>query len=193
MSTGTDTKQEKWRNEAAGLWYIKRIVKGEEELVAINGGKVFHISAEERRLNQDEAAPGMDPFTNGTFTFLDGMEVITSEEDREAIFANPNALGVDEMTKLYDQATPYGEVTARVALVTNTLTLRRMLEVGRESDASMRKVQAVEARLAELEAEAAPTNVSETAGTVTPSAGMPAPQKASWRNDLGPGDIRVGG
>ncbi len=191
MGTGADKdKLEKWRSNAEGTVWITRMTRGEREVSPVTGGRVFHLTTEERHLNSSEAASSaLDAFSNGTFECLNAMEVIEDEEDRARILTNPEALGESEMADLYKG--PFGELVARVNLVSSPLVLRRMFALGREMDAGMRKVQAVEERLLQVENAGDFTNSSETVGTVEPSAGAPPPQKASYRDDMGPQAIKV--
>lgn len=139
---------ETWENVSRGRVVIKHKAgeygRFKDELV--NGGKKFHITQDDRRLNQELAAnDGLDPFMNG---ILSPVRLLENSEDAEAILANPNVMGESEMADLVKGH--FKSLEKRLGDITNPVTLERLLAVAKQSDASVSKVEAITARLQEV-------------------------------------------
>jgi hypothetical protein len=142
----TEKKIETWRNVTQARHYIKFNKNGELVNQMIMPDKSFHITPEERRFNSELAAgPELDVFANGTFA---PVRLIEDEDDTAEIANNPNLLGESDMEALFKAH--YKTFDAKVAEISNLLTLERMVEVGRQQDASVRKIETIQARIAEL-------------------------------------------
>lgn len=178
-----DEGLETWRNTSESTFYVKaRGSDGTLEHVCITAGRVFHVAPRDRRLNTLGAVADLDPFSNGTF---EAMELIETERDVDAIKANPAQVTDTEIRQLY--AGPFVDLERRLATITNSITLRRMVAVGRNPDtgAAVAKVAAVEARLGEVSGRPAGSVVAHADSRPTPSAGVPPPQDADYY-DMGP-------
>lgn len=120
---------ETWRNTTAGTVYITRIGEyGKRVSELIYGGRVFSITPQERRLNQNACAtPTLDMFTNGT---LEAVSLIDGEPDTPRLRNNPNMLDEKEIPRLFKLR---GEnFSERIATITNPATIARLVELARE-------------------------------------------------------------
>lgn len=151
---------ETWRNATKGMVYLLKIDRfGNETHEVVNGGKSFSLSNAERLLNQDRAAnEGLDMFKNGQ---LVPVRLLEGDEEAAEIAANPNLMGEQEMTELFK--THWKTFDAKLAKISNLVTLSRMMEVANEVDATIKQVAMIEARIGELSPQA--KEVSEEAIT----------------------------
>lgn len=134
---------ESWRNESLSTVALKRGGEKGVESFLVEGHRVFHIRPDDRRLNQMEvAAVENDPFSNG---LLSNLLVIETDRDAQAIKANPNQLSESDMVDLYKLS--FRDFEARLASLSNLVTLTRILAVGREGNVGVKKIEAVEARI----------------------------------------------
>lgn len=138
---------ELWQNIGRSRFVLKKFsAKGDLVGEIVNGGRKFHVSTRERHINSELAANDkLDPFSNGMFT---PVKLLDSTDDLEQIASNPNLMGESDMADLVK-----GRVDAlrkRIGEVGNDVVLERLLEVAKENDASIGKVEAIEARLADL-------------------------------------------
>lgn len=149
---------ETWRNPGAGRVVIKKFDhRGEpnkEEM--IRSGQTFTVTPAERAVNQNMAAsPEMDMFSNGTLAPVALIE--GSEMAREAAI-NPNLLSEGDMRTMVG-ARGKGPAKAEIAeafaerldSISNSTTLRRLLEMAQEEDAPYSRVLAIQQRLAAVE------------------------------------------
>jgi hypothetical protein len=126
----SDPGIEVWQNTTPGTVYITRIGEyGKRLSELIYGGRVFSITPQERRLNQNACArPGFDMFTNGT---LQPMTLLDGEPDTPRLRQNPNMVDEKEIPKLFRLR---GEAFAeRINTITNTATISRLLELARDA------------------------------------------------------------
>lgn len=141
---------ESWKNSTPGRVVLKKYTqRGDlgDEMIA--GGKVFHISPKERRINQEMAAtPELDMFQNG---FLTPVRLIETEEDAKEIASNPNLMSETEMADLFKGH--WKTFESRVSEVSNLNTLNRLLEVASTVDAKVRQVEVIRARIEEISPE----------------------------------------
>lgn len=124
-----DAGIETWRNATAGTVYITRIGEyGKRISELIYGGRVFSITPQERRLNQNACANAkLDMFTNGT---LEAVSLLDDEPDTPKLRNNPNMLDEREIPRLYRLR---GEAfTERIAQISNPATIARLLELARD-------------------------------------------------------------
>lgn len=179
-----DTDQpdlETWKNPTEGSVWINRLdQRGDLKKVEIvTGGRSFHLSTKERRLNQEMAYnPDQDVFANGTLT---PVRLLNNDPVEAAAFAaNPNMMTEGEMRTLVGK--PKGKASEvfseRLAEIRNPATLERLLGLAREEDAPMSRVEAIQSRLAEVAPSAFPERVTTTAtpitGEVAPASGRRA-------------------
>lgn len=117
------------------------------EVVA--GGRQFHITPEERRLNQEMVAEdNADPFADGTLVPVRLLD--DSADARELAASNPNLMSESDMKELV--AGHHKTFESKIGEITNTTTLRRLLEIARNEDASVGKVERLMARIDQLSA-----------------------------------------
>lgn len=148
----TDTlkaDQESWQNVTDGTVILKRTDhRGEltkDEVIV--GRRTFHISSTERRLNQGLAADeGLDVFRNG---ILHPVKLMDDTEEAKEIAANPNLMAESEMKDLC-RAHPK-TFEKRLNEIANTTTLQRLLTMAHAEDASIKRVEAIEQRLADVD------------------------------------------
>lgn len=148
---------ETWKNPNEGRVWINRIDhRGELSKDEIIGpGKVFHMSALERRLNQEMASdPDLDIFTNGT---LSPVRLIEGSADAEAFKSNPNLMTEGDMKDLFKpakteaaKAEATDAFTTRLTAIKNPATLDRLLSLARTEDAPLSRVEAIENRIREI-------------------------------------------
>jgi hypothetical protein len=139
---------ESWKNASLGRVVLKKYnQRGELADEMVTGGKVFHISPKERRINQEMAAsPDLDFFQNG---FLTPVRLIETEEDAAELASNPNLLSEEDMRGLFKGN--WKAFDQKVQEISNLTTLKRMLEVAQEVDATIRQVDVVNARIQEID------------------------------------------
>lgn len=172
----TDTiraDQETWQNVTEGTVVLKRVDhRGEmtkEEV--ISGGRTFQITSTERRLNQDNAADaGLDVFRNG---ILHPLRLMDDTEEAKEMAANPNHMSESEMKDMC-RAHPK-TFEKRLNEIANTTTLQRLLTMAHTEDASIKRVEAIEQRLAVMDPNAVvEVRVAGTpSGPVSPSGAAP--------------------
>lgn len=153
---------ETWKNVTAGTVVLRKIDRNGELIhEVILGGRTFHVTPTERRLNEEQCAlDSLDPFMNGILT---PVRLIESAEDVEALRENPNHMSEDDMTELF-KSKGLKAFQEKVATVTNPITLGRMVELAKEEEvnATVRQVQILEARLEDVAPTAVKVNEVET-------------------------------
>lgn len=181
---------ETWKNPTEGRVWINRLdYHGElDKVEVIGGGKTFHITQRERKLNQEMAYNSdLDMFTNGTLT---PVRLIEGSEDAAAFAANPNLLSEDDMRGLVKPGRGPAKATSdafvdRLATIKNPATLERLLSLAREEDAPLSRVEAIQGRLAELGSTSyASTATAETTSpdlAMTGAGGRPSKRSAATR------------
>lgn len=176
---------ETWKNPTEGRVWINRLDHhGNLDKVEIIGAsRTFHITPKERRLNQEMAARSdLDIFSNGTLTPL---RLIDGAADTEAFALNPNLMTEADMRDLFKvgrtEATKaaIGEAfDERLAAITNTATLGRLLALARDEDAPLSRVEAIQARLNEVQQPGIFAQVGADPSNGSPSsADAPRPSK----------------
>lgn len=163
-----EASQESWQNSTRGTVALKRLDhRGEltrDELVS--GGKTFHITPEERKINMEMAAgPELDVFRNGT---LVPVRLIEGTEDARELAANPNLMSETDMRALVKTK----EIAARLGQITNASALERMLRIAEEEDAAVSIVRAIQGRLRAV------TSPVQDSREISPS-GAPISEKRS--------------
>jgi hypothetical protein len=140
-------EQEVWQNSSQGMVGIVKLDRrGEITAEAVNGGAKFSLSVEERLLNQDRAASkDQDLFLNGT---LVPIRLIETAEGAAEIAHNPNIMAESEMQGLFKLH--WKKFETSVGEITNEVALRRLRSLAEEHDATLRQVQVIDDRLAEV-------------------------------------------
>lgn len=150
-------KLEHWRNPHRNRVQVQMTdERGNMSAVLVGPGKNIHIKPEDRRYNSELAFNAdMDVFKNGSLT---PVRLIEGDEDEAEISANPNHIGEEEMHKLLKEH--HKKFDARLAEITNTSTVERMLEIAtaEDADVTVRVVSKLRERLEKLQ----PSNVTET-------------------------------
>jgi hypothetical protein len=137
----TNEELETWKNQARGNVVVKK--RGEYGIEVdemVRGGKALHITTADRKMNQERAASSdLDVFTNG-------MLAPVKVGEAAAEFAqNPNLMTEDDMVKL---VTAHPKTfDKRLAEITNPVIVSRILEIANEQDCSIKRVEAIQARL----------------------------------------------
>ncbi len=136
---------EVWESGIAGPIALRRLdTRGEFAATEIvHSGRKVHISTEERKMNQELcASPELDAFSNGG---LRPVHLIDSAADAKEIAANPNLMTEDDMRQLL-QAHPK-TLVEQLGRIKNAVTLQRLLAIANDEDSSIKRVQAIEARI----------------------------------------------
>jgi hypothetical protein len=138
---------ESWENQTDGRHIIKKFgAKGDLIDDMINARRKFHLTTQERHINQERAADDtLDPFANGIFA---PVRLLETAEDFAQISSNPNVMGEDEMKKLVKGN--IAALEARLAEVRNPVVLQRLLEVADSEDITVKKLGAIQGRLQEV-------------------------------------------
>lgn len=143
-----DSNMETWKNVMEGTVMVRRLDhRGELTRVdTIQSGKTLHLTPEERRLNSEQAAdPDLDFFRNGMMTPLRLLD--DSEEARE-LANNPNVMSESDMKALFKVHPKTFD--AKIRTIGNPVTLERMLSLAHDEDATIKRVEMIKARLAEV-------------------------------------------
>lgn len=141
----TEVDLESWKNIGAGRIVVKRFGVAPGMLIEemVGPGKVVQLTPRERRLNQERAAnSGLDVFTNGMLT---PVHLIETEADAKELASNANVLSETDMHSLVKaHAKTFDK---KLGDITNPIILRRLLEIAREQDCTIKRVESIEARL----------------------------------------------
>lgn len=146
-----DPGLEVWKNNVPGIVAINRLGEyGRVRVELVNGGRVFHITPGERRMNQTQCARAdLDIFTNGT---LQPVALLDDEPDTPALRENPNVLDDQDIERIFRLK---GEAFAqRLDQVTNAGVLARLADLAREPRirATVQQYELVKARQHAVEA-----------------------------------------
>lgn len=145
------TNQEAWKNVTPGIAAVWKFdSRGELIHEQVTGGRTLNLTPEERRINQEMCAEeSLDFFKNGIFV---PVRLLDSEEDIDEIKGNPNHLTEEDMKGILKANVKTFD--AALAEITNAFTVRRMLEMAssEEVDISVKKMEAINAKIASLEA-----------------------------------------
>lgn len=157
MGYNEDDDYEVWENAGKGRVAIQKLdQRGLKRTEIVAGGRKFHVTPRERRMNQELVAlESMDVFINGT---LRPVRMIEGTEDAKEIASNPNHLSESDMVTLLKSH--YKTFDDRLESITNIGTVERLLELAEtdEVGATVRTVSRLRDRLAALN----PTQVMET-------------------------------
>lgn len=120
---------EQWKNTTAGMIYITRIGDyGKKQTELIGSGRVFSITPQERRLNQNGCAtPALDMFQNGT---LAAVSLLDDEPDTPKLRDNPNMVDEREIPRMFKLRGEH--FSDRIELISNPATIGRLLELARD-------------------------------------------------------------
>ena len=138
---------ESWKSAVAGTITIQHYnLEGHLVELVIRGGSTVQVTPHERRINQERAADDtLDVFVNGMLT---PVRLLDSEPETAELKANVNAMSETAMKALFRSQKP--TFTKKVNEIGNIITLRRLLEVAEEIDASMAQYKIIQERVAEV-------------------------------------------
>jgi hypothetical protein len=136
------------------------------------------LTPEERRLNQEVAATDdLDFFQNG---MLVPVRLLDSEQDTQKLQANVNAMSETAMKAMFNSQRPAFQ--AKLQEISNVTTLRRLLEVASDVDATIRQVEAIQTRIENLTPAVVEVGSTQIVGT---GLGTKAPESPSPRSVTG--------
>lgn len=166
---------ETWQNATRGRVVLRKMgALGNVRYDMIGPGKTFHITPQERRMNQEVAASEkQDFFLNGTLQPIN----LADTEDAEILRDNPNLLGdEDQIRRLFRASTDV--FAERLAGIQNETALERLKEIAYqdETEATLNQVRMIEARLEQVSPEMEnihPGVASSEAGASTPGGDRP--------------------
>lgn len=157
----TKSGMELWENTTEANAVVK--VKGAGGILRderVEGRRKLHITPEDRRINQEACMDKKnDVFTNG---MLIPVRLIDPADEAE-FAANPNLMTEADMTALVKGHA--GTFAKRLKEVTNVLLVKRWIEIAKESDASFKRIEALEGRLNQLRPTGAVHSTSSSADT----------------------------
>jgi hypothetical protein len=134
---------ETWEHVGVGSRVIIRLdARGDERHEVINGQRRFMVTTEERIINQDRMQDAKeDPFLNGAFRPIVVPDTVTVE-------TNPNALGEDQIRKIFASSDlAWNEWMQQID---SPATLRRMMDLAESADISLKRYKDVERRYNEV-------------------------------------------
>lgn len=144
----SEQEYETWQaNGRIVLYKTNRL--GSMEAVLVNRGRKIQLTEQERIMNQDRVADEkMDPFANGTLSPVRLPD--SSKESAQAIVENPNTISEEEMVRILDGH--HKTFEKKLADISSPYVVRRMLAIaqGEDVDITVKRVEAIEARLREL-------------------------------------------
>jgi hypothetical protein len=138
------TQLEAWLNAGKSRVFINRFDgKGGTRQELIAAGRTFHLTPAERRMNQEMAAnEKLDLFSNGM------LQPVRLGEEAEALAGNPNHLAATDEQGIF--RLHWKTFERRITEIDNPTLLERLLELAVDQDATLRQVNLITARLAEV-------------------------------------------
>lgn len=143
----TREEVEAWKNNGKGHVVVKKRGEyGTEIEERVQGGKLLQITRQDRRLNQEAAAsPELDPFENG---MLAPVRLVDSQ-DIKSLGEKPNLISESRMHELvHADAADFAKVLSGM---TNEVVVARLLEVAREENVSIQRVEAIQSRYEDVQ------------------------------------------
>lgn len=174
---------ETWRSQIAGRQGVIRInPDGTQRTELIRGRREFSLSPTERKVTESQCASDtLNPFRNGQFV---PVRLVETDEDFAAL-STAQGLTDADIDELIDGN--FQKAKKVLEGITSVHTLRRILDVANEKDASTKRLQLFRDRLAELGepvvgSNAGPgqpdvTDIGTGDGVHIPGGGIPSPQK----------------
>lgn len=170
---------ERWQSTIDGvIWIHKFDRNGKEIEEQVKGGGAIRLLPEERQMNQEMCAEAsLDPFLNG---HLIPLKLVDTADDYEELKGNPNHITEEDMRGLLKNPKAITALKDGVAKVSNPSTLQRLLAIANDpdSDATVKQVKVIEARLSEVRDLDAFTEIEQIGGrdiarTTAPSSKAP--------------------
>jgi predicted HTH transcriptional regulator len=135
--------------QANGRIVLRKVdAGGKTQEILVNAGRRIQLTEAERQMNEDRVADDKrNPFTNGT---LSPVRIPATSESAQAIVANPNAMTDEDLLELV--GAHHKTFEKKIAEVTSPYVVKRMLAAAQtgEVDVTLKRVEALEAKLAEL-------------------------------------------
>lgn len=138
-----DTNLEIWENPTQSLVSLVKLDhRGVQIDALVNAGRRIHLTPEEREINEGLCAEDkLNPFRNGLLRPIK----LTSDPDAPEAVITANAKSDDELAELLKKN---GAVFAKALLeIDSDVTLRRLESVASVSDATVKQMEAIKARL----------------------------------------------
>jgi hypothetical protein len=139
---------ESWKNVTLGPVFVRRLDhRGElNKVEEVPGGRTFHLTPEERRINSEQAADeDLDFFRNGQ---MQPVRLLDDSDEARELSSNPNLLSETDMRELVHVHAKTFEM--RIKAIRNPTTLQRLMVIARDEDATIKRVEMITARLSEL-------------------------------------------
>jgi hypothetical protein len=142
-------EKELWENRNKGeVWPLVYDVRGNLVPTRVGPGQKIHLTAVERRINQERAyGPDGDLFKNGA---LSAVKVFDTAEDYEEIKTNSNTKSEAEIAELLKLTAP--KLKKELETITSPFVMERLKELteDEDSDLTVAKVSAIKARYDEV-------------------------------------------
>jgi len=139
---------ETWESAIKGTIGVKKFDRrGDLATEIVRGGRLLHLTPDERRYNTERAAtPGQDPFSNG---MLVPVTLLDDSEDAAMIAANPNVLSADDLEALF--SLHWKKFDGELSHITNVSALTRLMEMATDADATVRQMNSIKSRIAAVD------------------------------------------
>lgn len=149
--------KETWKNATDGYIVLAKIDRrGDVGHEIVPSGKTVAISVDERLMNQDSAAnEDLNIFRNGMMV---PVRLLEGTEDKAEIESNPNLKSEEDLRKMFGLQWKKFEI--EVGEINNVTTLNRLKSIAQEGDATVRQVNVIEARIAEVDPSVAVNDVT---------------------------------
>lgn len=143
-----ENEKETWRNATKGrVAVLKHNGRGVLDHELVSGGKTVLLTQAERIINQDMAATEeLDVFKNGTMV---PVRLLDTTEDAKEIASNPNLKSEQDLRDMFKLQ--WKKFETEVAEISNLTTLLRLKEIAQEGDATVRQVNVIESRIADVD------------------------------------------
>jgi hypothetical protein len=142
-----DKEIETWENTTKGRVFVRKFdARGQLAGELVGAGRSFHLTPQERRINQEMAASeGLDVFKNG---ILQPVRLLEGDEDYEEIASNPNHVSDSDIRKMVKSH--HKTFEKRLSEIQNPSALQRVLEIAKAEDCSISTEAKIKTRLQEL-------------------------------------------
>lgn len=143
-----EKKFETWESAIKGTIGVKKFDRrGDLTTEIVRGGRMVHLTPDERRYNTERAASaGQDPFSNG---MLVPVTLLDDSEDAAEIAANPNVLSASDLQNLFELQ--WKQFDRELVKITNVSALTRLMEMAHEADATVRQMESIKQRIAQVD------------------------------------------
>jgi len=135
-----------WKSNADGKIVLQRFsVQGGVIHQTIHGHGKVQLTSRERRMNEESAYDdSQNVFKNG---MLSPIQIVDAET-QQAISENPNLLTEEDMRALVKKSPKI--FADKLSEITNIILVNKILEIAKEEDVSIKRVEVIQARVEEL-------------------------------------------